>query len=175
VDVAGASVFRPVFSGLIQTLFAVALLACGGVMLYIGLTEDQTVLLGLGAPFTLVGLLFAAKAVRRFRAAGDKRIYLRAGPDGVVIGMPSSKISNMVRLGYRFVVHEMKWNEIRTWYPHVIRVNGIPTDRSLVFEGTEGWKLSVPLLFFGGSQRQITDDLQRAINRTDLREATPPA
>lgn len=84
--------------------------------------------------------------------------------------MPSQKLSDMARLKYRFVVHEMGWKEIRTWYPYVMRVNGIPTDRSLVFEGVEGWKLSVPLLFFNGSQTQIAADLNRSISRTDLHD-----
>ena len=53
-----------------------------------------------------------------------------------------------------------------------MRVNGIPTETLLVFEGTNGSKLSVPLLFFAGSYKRITDDVSRAISRTDLRNTT---
>jgi len=166
VQVAGGSSSKLIFSGLIHTVVALILLACGSTVAYIGLTEKQTALIGLAVPFILVGLLLAATGVRRFRAVSDHRIYIRAGPGGVVIGVPTNKFSNIVRLDYPFVVYEWAWKDIRTWYPRVTRINGIPTDRSLVFEGTKGWRLSVPLLYFAGSQSRVTDDLNRAINRT---------
>lgn len=59
LPVAEASVFKPVFSGLIHTLLGLMLLALGGLMIYLGLAENKTVLLGLGLPFTLVGMLFS--------------------------------------------------------------------------------------------------------------------
>jgi hypothetical protein len=171
LQVASASKIKPILSGLLYLIGAGLLLPCGGIVAYISLTENKLPMLCVAAPFILLGLIWTATAVRRFRAAGDKRIYLHAGPDGLIVGVPvTNKIKNAVRLSYRFVYHDMAWHEIRTWYPHVIRVNGFPTSSSLVFEGVQGWRLSVPLLYLAGSQKQIVDDLNLAIARTDLRE-----
>jgi hypothetical protein len=163
VHVAGAAAGKLVFTGLIYTVVALLLLWCGLTMGYIGLTEGKPPLLGLAVPFTVIGALYAGTAVRRFRAVNDQRTYLRAGPAGVVIGMPLLKFKNVLRSDYPFVVHEVTWDSIRTWFPYVMSVNGIPTERLLIFEGTAGWKISVPLLFFAGSQSRIVADLTRAI------------
>jgi hypothetical protein len=171
LQVAGASKIKPVLSGLLYLIGAVLLLPCGGIVAYISLTEDKLPMLGVAIPFILLGLIWITTAVRRFRAAGDKRIYLRAGPDGLIVGMPvTNTIKNIGRLVYPFVFHEMTWQEIRTWYPYVIRFNGVATSSLLVFEGTQGWRLSVPLLYLSGSQKQIIDDINLAIGRIDLRE-----
>ena len=173
IPIAGVSVIKMILSGVAYGLGGLLLLSCGGVMTYIGLTESNLALAGLAVPFVLIGILFALTAVRRWRAAFDSRIFLRAGPDGAVIGMPSGKRANILRWNYEFVVHEIIWNEIRTWYPFVMRVNGIPTETSLVFERTNGPRLTVPLLYLAGSQKRIANEINQAISRTELRDVRP--
>ncbi len=172
ISIAGVSALKMILSGGAYGLGGLLILACGASFASFGFKQSELALIGLAVSFMFVGALFVMTAVRRFRAASDSRIFLRAGPGGVAIGIPSNKRANVIRCGYEFVVHELLWNEIRTWYPYVMRVNGIPTETSLVFERTNGPKLTVSLLYFAGSQKRIANEINHAISRTDLRNVT---
>ena len=172
IPIAGVSVIKMILSGVAYGLGGLLILAFGASLASFGFKRSELALAGLAVSFILVGAFFVMTAVRRCRAARDPRIFLRAGPDGVAIGIPSNKRANIIRWSYEFVVHEIIWNEIRTWYPYVMRVNGIPTETSLVFERTNGPRLTVPLLYLAGSQKRIANEINQAISRTDLRDVT---
>lgn len=176
VHVTGAAKGKLAVSGLIYMALALLLLVSGPMLAdNEKKLKDPDMMLMKVVPITLAGAFFAATATRRFLAVGDRRIYLRAGPDGMVIGMPSRKLRDIFRLEYRFEVHQIAWKDIRTWFLHIERVKGIPIYISLVFDGLKGDTLKAPLIFFAGSKRQLTDDINRAINRIDLRNTVPLA
>ena len=124
---------------------------------------------GIGAGCILVGWLFTAILLRRIGAGiGSDGIYFRAGPKGVSVRFPAAVRWWPLLLRYHYRAYDIAWDRVRRWYPYVVRINGIPTTSEIVFEGTDGWEVRVPTVFFSGTRKGIAGRIGQAIERTDL-------
>ncbi|MBM4038067.1 MAG: hypothetical protein FJ290_06090 [Planctomycetes bacterium] len=186
VQVAGPARGKLILSGIADALlgcglcaFLVSFAASGG-LYHTGELSWTTVALDVG--LALLGVLLLMAAVRRFRAVGDRRVYLRAGPGGVAVCVPMPTAADLFRLSFRPVSRELAWSETRTWYAYAyLKIGelffGEPSwlsyanDTRIVFEGVEGWVVWVPTLLLGGSLRRITRGIAEAAARDDLRDA----
>lgn len=73
-------------------------------------------------------------AVQRFHAAATKGRFFRSGPGGISVCLPDDATSATFLFSFRTFKFDLRWDEIKTWYPYVYSVNGIPVERSIVFE-----------------------------------------
>ena len=101
-------------------------------------------------------------ALQRFHAASINERYLRAGPGGVSICLPDDTGSATFRFSLRTVSFDLPWDQIKTWYPYVESMNGIPTERSIVFETVKGEKFKIKTYHFEQKQKAIAESIERA-------------
>lgn len=165
--VAGASTFKPIFYGLTHLLYAAMFGAPGGVLVYIALTEgneDRWTLLGIGAVFSLLGLLTLFASLRRFGVVGHQQVRIDAGPGGIRLVVPESPgIGGFFRLTFALKTYELTWGEVAKWYPYLRTVNGIPTESALIFEGQSGWRVNANTMFYGASRGTLVARIEAAL------------
>lgn len=101
-------------------------------------------------------------ALQRFHAASINERYLRAGPGGVSICLPDDTGSATFRFSLRTVSFDLPWDQIKTWYPYVQSMNGIPTERSIVFETLKGEKVKLKTYHFAEKQKEIAARINQA-------------
>jgi len=128
----------------------------------------------IGAVIIVVGWVLWSTIIRRWRASADERVYLRAGPGGVSVGHVGFPRILRLLTSYRILTSEFAWDQVKTWYPHVIRVNGIPTESTIEFVGNDGWQVSVNTLYFSGGRESIAQAVAAAMERSDLLPGGPP-
>jgi len=174
IRIADVSRIKPFMSSIIWSAIGVALVGGGVSMVWFELARKakgeagEEPVLYIGAACVLIGWLFASAIVRRFFGTlNQDRIFFYAGPLGVSVGYPASVKFTSLLLAYNYQSFDIAWEEVKTWYPYVMRVNGIPTESNIVFEG-EDWKVEVPTMFFKGSRDSITEKIAEAYQRTDL-------
>jgi len=182
ITVAEPSKAKPVVSGILWLLIG-GNMVCGsawmGPWTLIQIMQgksDEWALVGIAAGIFVVGWFFLAIFVRRLRAAlWPGKMSFAAGPGGISIEFPESARWSSLLTNYNYASHGIAWEDIRTWYPYVLSVNGIPRESEIVFEGAEGWELRVPTLFFQGSRDAIAGGITYATGRDDLLESYPDA
>ena len=119
-------------------------------------------------PITFMGSLlmpvmawFAlGNAVQRFRAATEER-YFRSGPGGISVCVTDDYDGGTFLFSLKNLKFDLPWERIKTWYPFVESMNGIPTERALVFETLENEKIKVKTYHFAESQKQIVASITR--------------
>lgn len=130
-------------------------------------------------PVYLVGLLLMpvlawyalGSAVQRFRAASTENRYFRSGPGGISICLPDDYASSTFRFSLEILEFDLPWDQIKTWYPFVQSTNGIPTDRSIVFETVNNQKFSIKTYHFAEAQKEIAANISRSkliVSENDL-------
>lgn len=117
----------------------------------------------LGAPLMpVLGWFANSNALHRFHAAATKERYFRAGPGGISVSLPDDGLSATFRLSFKTVSFDLAWDQIRTWYPYVQRMNAIPTERSIVFETPQQQKVKIKTYHFAEKQKEIAERIGRA-------------
>ena len=175
ITVAEKSRVKPLLSSVFWSLVGVGMIAGGLSMatfeapdLWTPNVEPDWFILLLGVGFLLLGWMLATTFVRRLVAVRDERVYFRAGPGGVSVGVVGWPRLTRLMLSYGVKAYEFSWEQVKTWYPYLMRVNGIPTTSEIQFEGTEGWKIGVDTLYFAGSRESLAASIAEAMERTDL-------
>ena len=124
-------------------------------------THHLVHVLGL-ALMPLMGWFTLGNAVQRFHAASTEGRYFRAGPGGISVCVPdnSTKATFLFNLGvWKF---DLSWEHVMTWYPFTQSINGIPTERTIVFETLKGEKIKIPTFNFAERQELIAENISRA-------------
>jgi hypothetical protein len=133
------------------------------------LTSSDSILRGgnpmhlLGAALMpLMGWFALGSAIQRFHAASLEGRYFRSGPGGISVSFPDDNLKGTFRFSFRLCTFDLAWDQIKTWYPYVQSMNGIPTERSIVFETLKGEKIKIKTYHFAEKQKQIMENLARA-------------
>lgn len=169
VTVAGRSRSKP----LIGSFFWAGL---GGIMLYggssmllfelTGVIKKSTApdwgFIGIAAGVLFMGYVMFSILIRRLRAIMDPRLYFRGGPGGISVCCPVGIKFTAFLLSYKVKQHDIAWTNIKTWYPFVMRHNGIPTESQIRFEGVDGRTFGIDTMFFKGSRESIVQSLKTA-------------
>jgi hypothetical protein len=101
-------------------------------------------------------------AVQRFRGASTEDRYFRSGPGGISICLPDDYASSTLRFSLETLEFDLPWDQIKTWYPYVQSMNGVPTDRSIVFETLNNKKFSIKTYHFAEKQKEIAANISRS-------------
>ncbi len=131
------------------------------------LTTSHPVALGSALLVPLVCWYALGSAVQRFHAAAFTDKYFRAGPAGISVCVPDDQ-SNTFLFSFRTLTFDLRWEQIRTWYPFIQSMNGVPTERSMIFETVDGKKLKVKTYNFAESEKQIAANITHARSLTHL-------
>jgi len=110
----------------------------------------------------LIGWFSLGSAVQRFHASKAEERFLRSGPGGISVSVPDHSLKATLFFSFRSWRVDLPWDEVKNWYPFVQSMNGIPTERSIVFETQKGEKISVKTYNFAEKQKQIAGNIDRA-------------
>lgn len=164
--------------GVVWTALGVATFALINYLIFQWLFDPDPILTT-RHPVALIGALLVplicwyalGSAVERFHAASSTDRYFRAGPTGVSVSVPDDQ-SNTFLFSFRTLTFDLRWEQIRTWYPYVQSMNGIPTERSVIFETLDGKKLKIKTYNFAESEKQIAANIAHArpLNHLDSNE-----
>jgi len=179
VDVATPSSRKLRALGLLWTLIALSTFVLINYLIVQALGGDDPIL-STKHPASLVGSLLIplvcwyalGAAIQRFHAASFEDRHFRSGPGGVSVRLPDDQ-GNTFLFSFRTVEFDLPWEQIKTWYPFVQTMNGIPTDRAMIFETIAGRKFKLKTYHFAEPQKQITANITRA--RSMSRLASTPA
>lgn len=94
-------------------------------------------------------------AVQRFRAASTEGRYFRSGPGGIAVYVTDDYASSTFQFSLKSLKFELPWDQIKTWYPFVQSMNGVPTERAIVFETLKNEKIRIKTYHFAEKQQQI--------------------
>ena len=181
VDVATPSTRKLKAIGFFWTLIMLAAFVVINYVAIDAFTSDDPIV-SLSRPWYLLGLLLIVlitwaalgNAVQRFRAAASDDRYFRAGPDGISVSLPDDGPGATFRFAFDTVSFHLPWEQIRTWYPYVESMNGIPTERSIIFENLKGEKVKIKTYHFAEKQNEIVERINdaRALSTTDVKQTT---
>jgi hypothetical protein len=171
VDVATRGSWKAIILGLIwlllgsapTTLLVIALSAINWERSR-GINEITGMMIPIAAGCALVAWFLLATAVRRFRAAFEPGCYLRAGPAGLSFRVPGAATLSSLLFGYWIKERHLRWDEVRTWYPYLSTINGIPSESAIVVEPVRGGRITISTMYFSESRRRIGDDITRAMS-----------
>jgi len=124
-------------------------------------TRHPVHLLG-SALMPLIGWFALGSAIQRFHAASTDGRYFRSGPGGISIYLPDDYAKGTFLFSFRICEFDLSWDQIKTWYPYVHSINGIPTERAIVFETLKGEKIKIKAYHFAENQKQIAQNITRA-------------
>ncbi|MCK5685815.1 hypothetical protein KAJ27_16905 [bacterium] len=119
-------------------------------------------------PIIIIGWAWGTSPIRCFRAM-SKKIYLRAGPDGISFRYPGSGTVYSLGFSCDTTIHELYWSEIRTWYPYDYKIGKFIYNRTIIFEGTEDWKFEIPMIFFEETRDEIIDNITYSCEMKHIR------
>ena len=167
VDIATPSKGKLRALGFLWVLIALLPIAVINYLIIQALTSSEPLVTS--KPITFLGSLlmpvmawFAlGNAVQRFRAATEDR-YFRAGPGGISVCVTDDYAGGTFRFSLKNLKFDLPWDRIKTWYPFVESMNGIPTERALVFETLENERIKVKTYHFAESQKQIVASIARS-------------
>ena len=168
VDVATPATRKLKALGFVWALMMLLPLAVLNYLVIQGLTSEEPLITShlMFIPGTvlmvLLGWASLGNAVQRFHAASSDDRYFRAGPGGISVSLPDDGVSASFRFAFKTVKFELPWEQVRTWYPFVQSMNGIPTDRSMVFENLKGEKVAIKTYHFAEKQNEIAARIERA-------------
>jgi hypothetical protein len=154
--------------GLFWSLIALSTFLLINYLIIQALNDDNPIL-STEHPASLMGALLVplvcwyalGAAVQRFHAAATTERYFRTGPGGVSVCLPDDHINTFL-FSFRTVKFDLPWEQVKTWYPYVQSINGIPTERAIIFETLEGRKLKIKTYHFRENQKQIAANITRA-------------
>ena len=177
VDVATPSSGKLRALGLLWTLIALSTFVLINYLIIQTLGGDNPIL-STKHPASLVGSLLVplvcwyalGAAIQRFHAASIEDRYLRSGPGGVSVCLPDDQ-GNTFLFSFRTIKFDLPWEQIKTWYPYVQTMNGIPTERAMIFETIAGRKFKIKTYHFTESPKQITANITRARSMSKLASA----
>ena len=169
VDVATPSTRKLRALGFLWALIMLFPLAVINYLVFETLTSDES-LLSSGRPVLLLGSALMpilawfslGSAAQRFSAASSDDRYFRVGPGGISVSIPDDGASATFRFSFQTVKFDLPWDQIKTWYPFVQTMNGVPTDRSIVFETLKGVKVKIKTYHFAEKQTQIAERIKQA-------------
>lgn len=169
VDVATPSTRKLRLLGSVWVLVTLLVLVLINYAIFDTLTSDDP-LLSMSHPMSLLGVVlipamgwFAlGNALHRFQAAATKERYFRAGPGGISVSFPDDGLGATFRFSFKTITFDLAWDQIKTWYPFVQSMNGIPTERSIVFETLKGQKVKIKTFHFAEKQKEIAESINRA-------------
>lgn len=125
------------------------------------LTGHRMHLLG-AALMPVIGWFALGSAIQRFHAASLEGRYFRSGPGGISVSLPDDNLKGTFLFSFRICTFDLAWDQIKTWYPYVESMNGIPTERSIVFETLNGEKTKIKTFHFAEKQKQIVESITLA-------------
>lgn len=177
VDVATPSSKKLRALGLLWTLIALSTFVLINYLIIQALGGDDPIL-STTHPASLVASLLIplvcwyalGAAIQRFHAASFEDRYFRSGPGGVSVRLPDDQ-GNTFLFSFRTIEFDLPWGQIKTWYPFVQTMNGIPTERAMIFETVAGRKFKIKNYHFTESQKQITANITRAKSMSMLASA----
>jgi hypothetical protein len=168
VDVATPSTRKLRALGLLWTLIALFPLVIINYLIFQFLTSPDpilstkpTYLVG-AALMPLIGWFALGSAIQRFHAASTEGRYFRSGPGGISVCLPDDYAKGTFLFSFRTCKLDLQWDQIKTWYPFVQSINGIPTERAIVFETLNGEKIKLKTYHFAEKQKQIAANITRA-------------
>jgi hypothetical protein len=167
IDVATPSTGKLRALGFLWAIIALFPLAIINYVIIEALTSSDPIVI---RPVYLAGSLLMpvlawyalGSAVQRFRAASTEDRYFRSGPGGISICLPDDYASSTFRFSLAILKFDLPWDQIKTWYPFVQTMNGIPTDRSIVFETVKNQKFSIRTYHFAEKQKEIAANIGRS-------------
>jgi len=169
IDVASPATRKLRALGLLWTLITLFPFVIINYLIIQALTSERAILTSgrvlylLGSALMPLMAWFAlGNAVQRFRAASTRERYFRVGPGGISICLPDDSGSATFRFALKTLKLDLPWNQIKTWYPYVESMNGIPTERSIVFETVKGEKFKIKTYHFEQKQKAIAASIERA-------------
>lgn len=155
--------------GLVWALVALFPLVIINYLVIEFVTSSESILRGgnpmhlLGAALMpLMGWFALGSAIQRFHAASLEGRYFRSGPGGISVSFPDDNLKGTFYFSFRLCTFDLAWDQIKTWYPYVQSMNGIPTERSIVFETLKGEKIKIKTYHFAEKQKQIMENLALA-------------
>lgn len=101
-------------------------------------------------------------AVQRFRAAATDDRYFRSGAGGISVCLPNDNLRSTFLFSLATLELDLPWDRIRTWYPFVQRMNGIPTQRAIIFETLKSEKIKINTYHFVEKSDQIVANITRS-------------
>ena len=169
VDVATPATRKLRLLGFVWVLVTLFVLVLINYIIFDTLTSDEPIM-SLSHPAHLLGAAlmpalgwFAlGSALHRFHAAATKERYFRAGPGGISVSLPDDSLSATFRFSFKTISFDLPWEQIKTWYPFVQSMNGIPTERSIVFETLQVQKVKIKTFHFAEKQKEIAEGIRRA-------------
>jgi len=184
VDVATPTAGKPRALGFFWALMGLFPLVIINYLIVAVLTGETLIgnsrhsLVGLGglALVPLFGWYAFGCAIQRFHAASQQRRYFRAGPGGIAVCVPDDSLKTTFLFSFKAWEFDVPWDQVRTWYPFIRSVNGISTERSIVFETLDGKKISVKTYNFKETHKQIAENIrQAALIAVPVSTASPAA
>jgi hypothetical protein len=100
--------------------------------------------------------------MQRFRAASTEGRYFRSGPGGISICIPDDYASSTFFYSLKVLKFDLPWEQVKNWYPYVQTMNGIPTERSIVFHTFKGEKFGIKTYHFAEKQKEIAENIARS-------------
>jgi hypothetical protein len=105
-----------------------------------------------------IGILFCAvMVIGRLQIILPGGCFFRAGRDGIWY----KQVGTLDATPGRPKETRMSWHEVTRWYPHILRMNGMPLWKVIVFETTNG-KHPVQIHLYKESQDQIIANIKTA-------------
>jgi hypothetical protein len=168
VDVATPSKRKLRALGVLWVLIALLPLALINYLIIQFLTSPDPLITSKPLPF-LGALLMPVllwhslgSAVQRFRAAATDDRYLRSGPGGISVCLPNDNLRSTFLFSLATLEFDLPWDRIKTWYPFVQKTNGIPTERTIIFETLKGEKIKINTYHFAEKPDQIVANITRS-------------
>jgi hypothetical protein len=121
-----------------------------------------TVLVGCGC--AAAGWMLAGLMVCRLRAAFDKRIRFLAGPGGIQVAFPGAPRATRLFMAYQIRNYEIRADQLQSWHPYVMKVNGVPMTSAIIFKGKEKWQIWIHTRFFNASRVSLVCSLSAAFD-----------
>ena len=125
------------------------------------ITKSMTSLLG-SLLMPVLAWFSLGSAVQRFRAASTEGRYFRSGPGGISVCLTDDYTSSTFLFSLKSLKFDMPWDQIKTWYPFVGSMNGVPTERAIVFETLKNEKIKIKTYHFAEKQQQIVASLTQS-------------
>jgi hypothetical protein len=171
-DVATPASAFALMRGLFSGLLGLAIVGSGLVLVILPIKSAPSandppaaVLIGAGVFVTAIGWLFLSGAVRKLIGAFQSGRYFRVGPNRIRVRVPGDATWSSLRFGYSMLEIDMSWDDVKSWYPLVHRVNGIPMESEIVFEQVRGGEYRIPTWHFAESRTAIARRISQASGR----------
>jgi hypothetical protein len=179
IDVATPATGKLKALGLIWGLCALGPIVVLNYLVINALTSDSPMLsaqhpleIAGAALMPFVAWFALGSAIQRFSASSSEERHFRSGPGGISVCLPNDGAKATFCFSLKTWKFDLRWDQIKTWYPYVHSINGVPTERSIIFETIKGEKISIKTYHFAEKQKQIANNIAKA--RLILTPASEP-